>query len=89
MATTLVFTSSEGSTYLQQNARVLPIMFIITADIAGGNATIAELKCEVAKTTPNDELCIPTWNQKSRPFHSYKYIYIEFVTYLLNEWMSF
>lgn len=51
---------SEGSKFLQKDPRLLPIMFIITADIAAGNATIAELKCAVAKTTPNDEFCIPT-----------------------------
>lgn len=49
--------------------KVLPMIFIITADIAGGNAIIGEEKWEVAKTTPNEEFCIPTykvwWNNNS------------------------
>jgi len=36
------------------------MMFIITADIAGGNATIGEVKCDAANTTPKEEFCIPT-----------------------------
>lgn len=52
--------SEEGSINLQKKPKLLPMIFIITADIAGGNATNPEVKCEVAKTTPNDEFCIPT-----------------------------
>ena len=54
--------SEEGSINLQKKPKLLPMIFIITADIAGGNATNPEVKCEVAKTTPNDEFCIPTCN---------------------------
>lgn len=36
------------------------MIFIITAEIAGGNATIADAKWEVARTTPKEEFCIPT-----------------------------
>lgn len=46
--------------YLQKKPRLLPMMFIITADIAGGNATIGEVKCDAANTTPKEEFCIPT-----------------------------
>ena len=35
-------------------------MFMITADMAGGNATIGDGKWDVAKTTPKEEFCIPT-----------------------------
>ena len=52
--------ATVGGIFLHKDPRLLPIMFIITADIAGGNATIAELKWAVANTTPNDEFCIPT-----------------------------
>uniref|UniRef100_M1A2Z7 Sodium-bile acid cotransporter n=1 Tax=Solanum tuberosum TaxID=4113 RepID=M1A2Z7_SOLTU len=51
---------SEGSIYLQKKPKVLPIMFIMTADIAGGNATNGDVKCAVAKTTPKEEFCMPT-----------------------------
>ena len=47
-------------TYLQKNARLLPIIFIITTNNAEGNATIGEVKWEVAKTTPKEEFFIPT-----------------------------
>ena len=46
--------------YLQTTPRVLPIMFIITADKAGGNATKGDEKWEVAKHTPKDEFCMTT-----------------------------
>lgn len=39
---------------------MLPIMFMTTAETAGGSATKGEEKCAVAKTTPRDEFCIPT-----------------------------
>lgn len=32
----------------------------MTADIAAGNATIGDVKCDVARTTPKEEFCIPT-----------------------------
>lgn len=35
-----------------------------TADIAEGNATIGEVKWEVAKTTPSEEFCMPTCKEK-------------------------
>lgn len=38
------------------------MIFIITAEIAGGNATMDEVKCAVAKTTPKEEFCMPTCN---------------------------
>lgn len=55
-----ILSESEGSIYLQMNPKLLPMIFMITADIAGGNATIGEVKWDVAKTTPKDEFCIPT-----------------------------
>lgn len=51
---------SEGLVYLQKKPRLLPMMFMITADIAGGNATMGEVKCDAANTTPKEEFCIPT-----------------------------
>ena len=41
-------------------AKLLPIIFITTADMAGGSATSGEVKWEVAKTKPKTEFCIPT-----------------------------
>ena len=55
---------SEGSMCLQMKPKLLPMIFMITADIAGGNATIGEAKCDVAKTTPKEEFCIPTCEGK-------------------------
>lgn len=46
--------------HLQMKAKLLPIIFISTADMAGGSATSGEVKWEAAKTTPKDEFCIPT-----------------------------
>ena len=40
------------------------MMFMITADMAGGNATIGDGKWDVAKTTPKEEFCIPTCKEK-------------------------
>lgn len=40
--------------------KLLPMIFIITAEMAAGSATKGEVKWEVAKTTPNEEFCIPT-----------------------------
>lgn len=57
--------SSDGSRYLQKKPRLLPMTFISTADIAEGNATIGEVKCDVAKTTPREEFCMPTCNRWS------------------------
>jgi hypothetical protein len=48
--------------YLQTKPKLLPIIFITTADKAGGKATSGELKCDVANTTPNEEFCMPTCN---------------------------
>ena len=56
----LLLFSSDGFMCLQMKPKLLPMIFIITADIAGGNATIGDEKWEVAKTTPNEEFCIPT-----------------------------
>lgn len=36
------------------------MIFISTADIAEGKATMGEVKWDVAKTTPRDEFCMPT-----------------------------
>ena len=52
--------------YLQKKPKVLPMMFIITADIAGGNATIDDVKWAVAKTTPKEEFCMPTCKKVMR-----------------------
>lgn len=51
---------SEGGMYLQTKPKLLPTIFITTADRAAGNATSGELKCDVANTTPNEEFCMPT-----------------------------
>lgn len=48
--------------YLQTKPKLLPIIFITTADRAGGKATSGEPKCDVANTTPNEEFCMPTCN---------------------------
>lgn len=42
------------------------MIFIITADIAAGRAIPGVEKCEVAKTTPNDEFCIPTYEKQEK-----------------------
>lgn len=55
-----LLSESEGSICLQMNPKLLPIIFITTADIAEGNATIGEMKWDVAKTTPKEEFCMPT-----------------------------
>lgn len=39
------------------------MIFIMTADIAAGNATIGDVKWDVARTTPREEFCIPTCNE--------------------------
>ena len=57
---------SEGLMCLQMTPKLLPMIFMITADIAGGNATIGEAKWDVAKTTPNEEFCIPTCEGEMR-----------------------
>lgn len=51
--------------YRQMNARQLPMMFIITADMAEGNATIDEAKWVVAKITPKEEFCMPTCKKQA------------------------
>ena len=38
------------------------MMFMMTADMAEGNATIVDVKCDAASTIPSDEFCIPTWS---------------------------
>lgn len=62
LSTLGLFLESEGSTYLQKKPKLLPMMFIMTADIAAGNATIGDVKWDVARTTPKEEFCIPTCN---------------------------
>lgn len=57
---------SEGSTYLQIKPKVLPMMFMMTADMAQGRETRGEVKWELARTTPKDEFCIPTWGSKAQ-----------------------
>lgn len=49
---------------LQMKPKLLPIIFIITADMAEGNETSGEVKWEVAKTTPKAEFCIPTYENE-------------------------
>lgn len=55
-----MFFESEGTLYLQKKPKLLPMIFIITADIAAGRAIAGVEKWEVAKTTPSEEFCIPT-----------------------------
>lgn len=54
------FSDTEVLVYCHTRPSVLPIMFMTTAETAGGSATKGEEKCAVAKTTPRDEFCIPT-----------------------------
>lgn len=54
------FSETEGLIDCHMRPSVLPIMFMMTAESAGGRATKGEEKCAVAKTTPKDEFCIPT-----------------------------
>lgn len=56
------FSETEGVIYCHMRPSVLPIMFMMTAESAGGRVTKGEEKCAVAKTTPKDEFCIPTCN---------------------------
>lgn len=58
--------------YLQMKPKLLPIIFMIIADMAGGNATSGEVKWEVAKTTPKDEFCIPTCENEVLVLNRYK-----------------
>lgn len=60
---------SDGSIYLQTKPKLLPIIFMITADIAGGSATRGDVKCDVASTTPKEEFCIPTCNAGRQNLH--------------------
>ncbi|KAG5568072.1 hypothetical protein H5410_064916 [Solanum commersonii] len=41
-----------GLIHLQKKPKQLPIMLIMIAEVAAGNATAGEEKWEVAKTTP-------------------------------------
>ncbi|KAG5592829.1 hypothetical protein H5410_043343 [Solanum commersonii] len=46
--------------HLQKKPKQLPIMLIMIAEVAAGNATAGEEKWEVAKTTPKAEFCMPS-----------------------------
>jgi hypothetical protein len=61
------FSETEGLIDCHMRPSVLPIMFMMTAESAGGRATKGEEKCAVAKTTPKDEFCIPTCNPRRKP----------------------
>lgn len=52
--------------FLHTTANPLPMMFMSTAETAAGTAVKGDAKCMVAKTTPNDEFCIPTWHMFQR-----------------------
>ena len=56
------FFEPEGVIYCHTRPSVLPMMFMMTAESAGGRVTNGEEKCAAASTTPKDEFCIPTCN---------------------------
>lgn len=60
------FSETEGTIHCHTRPSVLPIMFIMTAESAGGKATKDEEKCAVANTTAKDEFCIPTCNPEKK-----------------------
>jgi hypothetical protein len=75
------FSEPEGVIYCHTRPSVLPIMFMMTAEIAGGRATKGEEKCAAANTTPKDEFCIPTCNpgkNKAIEYFSDYHIQIEY-----------
>lgn len=63
------FSKSEGVIYCHTRPSVLPIMFMMTAESAGGRETKGEEKCAAANTTPKDEFCIPTCNPEKKEGH--------------------
>ncbi|KAG5600392.1 hypothetical protein H5410_031762 [Solanum commersonii] len=50
----------DDDQYGDQKPKQLPIMLIMIAEVAAGNATAGEEKWEAAKTTPKAEFCMPS-----------------------------